>query len=445
MTAPTARSLAAEVLLRVSKEKAYAAAVLDAKLGSVQALEARDRALATELVYGALRTAAYLDERLSRYAPRGLGKIDAATLWNLRIAAYQILFLDRVPAFAAVTEAVSLVRSTRSAKLGGFVNALLRRLADEAKHGPPARLSDALFAAAPAWLQAGLDRALGEGGAREFLAARVAAPPLGLRITAAEDRETWRARLAEAAPHATVDLGTVAPSALLLRGAGDPRKLPGYDEGAWTIQEEGAQLVALSLGTHPGERVLDACAGRGNKTALLAEAVAPGGQVDAADLHPQKLERSKSELARLHVSAHATYAVDWSVGPGGVPEGYDRVLVDAPCSGVGTISRRPEIALFRTVDDVGALAASQTRIVLEAATRLRPGGALVYAVCSVLREEGEDVVERVLAAAPALLAAPFPDGPARRFAGPDDRTSFRLLPHRDGTDGYFLASFVRRN
>ncbi len=195
------------------------------------------------------------------------------------------------------------------------------------------------------------------------------------------------------------------------------------------MQEEGSQVAALALGARPGETVLDACAGRGNKTALLARAVGAGGAVDACDSSPAKLERLGEELARVGLRARATFAVDWSVGSGEVTGRYDRVLVDAPCSGVGTLRRRPEIALRRKPDDLGALARVQGGIALRAAEHVRPGGSLIYVVCSVLREEGEEVIDALLEALPDFE----PETPP-----------LRLLPHVHGTDGYFVATLVRR-
>ncbi len=200
-------------------------------------------------------------------------------------------------------------------------------------------------------------------------------------------------------------------------------------------------MVTLSLGASPGEAVLDACAGRGNKTALLAELVGATGAVDAADQHPQKLARLTSELARQGLSTRATFAVDWSVGSGDVPRTYDRVLVDAPCSGTGTIGRRPDLATRWRAAELAGLQDLQSLILVAAAERAKPGGTILYAVCSVLREEGEDVVARALERAPWLAPAPFAADPARALAG--DAPTLRLMPRTHGTDGYFLASFLR--
>jgi len=195
------------------------------------------------------------------------------------------------------------------------------------------------------------------------------------------------------------------------------------------------------LGARPGETVLDACAGRGNKTSLLARAVLPRGAVDACDLHASKLERLQAECARMGARPRATFAVDWTVGSGDVRDLYDRVLLDAPCTGIGTLRRRPDLALRRAKDDVALLAATQLAILSRAAEHVRPGGRLVYAVCSVLREEAEDVVAALLARLPGLRAARFDAAEARALAG--ESASFRLLPDVHKTDGYFLASFER--
>jgi 16S rRNA (cytosine967-C5)-methyltransferase len=266
---------------------------------------------------------------------------------------------------------------------------------------------------------------------------------LCLRVEHAEQRDAWIERLRAAAPGAVFELGTVSPLAILVRGAGDVRALPGFSEGSWSIQEEGSQLVGVAVGASPGDSVLDACAGRGNKSAVLARAVRDEGALDVADSQPDKLERLAKELARVGLAPRTTYAVDWAVGAGDCATSYDRVLVDAPCSGTGTIRRRPELLTRRQPENLVGLADLQRAIVVRVAERVRPGGRLLYAVCSVLREETEEVVASVLASVPALEPVPFDAAPAAKLAGPDGRT-LRLLPHVHGTDGYFLASLRKK-
>ncbi|HEY8078336.1 MAG TPA: transcription antitermination factor NusB [Labilithrix sp.] len=424
---PTARSVAADVIVRVVRDGAFAAAALDTELERNVQLELRDRALATELVYGALRLYAWLEERLARHASRGLGQLDVRVRAVLVIAAYQLLVLERVPAFAAVNEAVTQAREAKGAKVAGFVNAVLRKIAREPR---PSRdeLARAALACVEPSLRAALVRSLGEDDARDLVAV-TEPPPIGLRIDAAIEepsaRELWIGRLREARPEASIEAGRVSPLAIVVRGAGKIVELPGYAEGAWTPQEEGSQAIALLLGAQPGEVVLDACAGRGNKTGLLAKQVGPSGAVDAVDLHPKKLERLTSELRRIRVAPRATYAVDWSVGSGDVTGKYDRVIVDAPCSGTGTLRRRPEIVLRRSAADLASLSRLQRTILERTRALVRPGGTLVYAVCSVLREEAEEVVASCANANEMV-------------------ESIRLHPREHGTDGYFAARFVVR-
>jgi len=439
---PTARSIAAFVITRVFREEAFAAPVLDTALARYPEIDPRERALATEITYGALRTAPYLLAEIGRHASRGIGQVDSEVRAHLIVAGYQILFLDRVPAFAAVSEAVRLIKQARGQKLGAFANAVLRRLSENVPKDKAGSFTRAVVDSVAPWLKGALGRSLGDAGAAAFLTYS-APPPLCLRIRLGADRDGVIDRLSRSAPTgAVIEPGKISPLAILIRGGGDPRRLAGYEQGDFVIHEEGAQLVALALGARAGETVLDACAGRGNKTSLLAEAVGPTGAVDAADLYEQKLDRLREDLATLRLSPRATFAVDWTAGRGGVKEGYDRVLVDAPCSGVGTLRRRPEIALRREQEDLEAFARLQLKILLAAAPLVRPGGTVVYAVCSVLREEAENVVARATAEMPSLAAAAFPEGPARDLAG--EHTSLRLLPQVHGTDGYFIACLQRK-
>ncbi len=435
------RDIAAHVLARVEKQQAFAAAALESELARAVQLDARDRALTTELVYGSLRVQPWLASEIAPFVPRGMDKLDAAVRAHLVVAAYQLFFM-RVPAFAAVSEAVSAVRAARGERVSAVANAVLRKVAERAASMGETEREDAVFASAPAWMRAALERALSPEGARTFLRSGAEAPPVAMRVENASERTAWLERLRAAAPHARFEAGRVSPMAILAKGAGKPQKLPGWSEGAWAVQEEGAQLASLAVGAREGSTVLDACAGRGNKTAVLARAVGPSGNVDACDSSPAKLQRLGSELARLGLRARAPFPVDWTAGSGDVTGDYDCVLVDAPCTGVGTLRRRPEIALRRMNGDLEALTRTQVAIATRAAAHVRPGGSLVYVVCSVLCEEGEDVVDAIVRARPELAPAPFDVPEVRTIAG--DAPFFRLLPHVHGTDGYFVARLVRR-
>lgn len=426
----SARAVAARVVQRVLEDDAFVSEALDAELERTT-LEERDRALATELSYGVVRVLRTLSSRLEALAPRGVAKGDELARAHLLVAAYQLAFLDRIPAFAAINEAVEALRRLRGPRVAGFANAVLRRLADV----PAPAFDAALEESVEPWLFAALCRAVGRDAALGLLGVQSPQARRGLCVRlvgrAKSDPPPWAAA---ATP------GTLAPGALWLPPSGDLRRLPGYHEGHFVVQEEGAQWAALALGAQPGERVLDACAGHGQKTSLIAERVAPGGVVFANDVVPSKLDRLRREFERLHLRPPECFVADLTLGAGDLPGDMDRVLVDAPCTGTGTLRRRPEILRRLAEGDAARMAGRAVQLLEHAASRVRPGGRVLFVVCSVLREECEDVAERL---SEVLEPAPFDAPEARAVAGPD-AWQYRLLPTLHGTDGYFVASFVRR-
>ncbi len=440
--APTARSVAALAVARVLEENAFAAAALEAELSRAVQLEPRDRALCTELVYGSLRVFPWLEAQLDAFSRKPVADLPPDVRAHLAIAAYQVFF-TRVPAFAAVNDAVGAVRQSMGEKMSAFANAVLRKVSARAQTITQQERDDARLESLPTWLKTALIASVGDEAARALMGT-TEGPGSALRVEDRDARDAWIERLALERPSATFERGKVSPLAITARGGGRLEALGGYREGAWSIQEEGSQIVALALGARPGERVLDACAGRGNKTAVLARAVKDGGFVDACDVHPKKLVRLQEELARVGLSVNRTFAVDWSIGPGDVSDTYDRVLVDAPCSGSGTLRRRPEIALRRTENDLAQLRELQLAITLRASERVKPGGVLVYAVCSVLREESEDIVAELLTRQPLLEPAAL-DAPLLATVDPTALGQVRLMPHIHGTDGYFIAMFRARS
>ena len=386
MNERSSRGVAVRTIERVLADDAYASVVLDHELSKAQ-LPVRDRALASAIVYGSLRAYAFLDEAIRRELKRPDQPLDAYLKAALITAAYQLRFLDRVPAYAILDETVGLVRKKRGPKLSGFANAILRRLARRFESEP--RPSSDFFL--PAWL----DRALGErfGEAyRHDLDNSIPATSLRARV----DREALFERLKEARPKADLALGELSDDAILGRNLGDPRRLPGFDEGDFVVQEEGSQFIAQYVGARPGEAILDACAGRGGKTAILREAIGAESTLVAADLHEPRLSALEENFARLGLKAPALHTLDLTVGIGGLQEeSFDRVLVDAPCSGLGTIRRRPELLLRFDEASLRSLQETQRAILKNAARLVREGGALIYAVCSPLREEGAEIVREI--------------------------------------------------
>lgn len=421
--AATARGLAADVLVRVFRDGSFAAAALDAALER-QALSRADRALATELVYGVLRTEPALTARIARFAKKL--PTDLEVRCHLLVGAYQIELLDRVPVHAAVNEAVQLARRGRDARVGGFVNAVLRKVVHLAKSAPLSQ-EEAAWLSTPEWLRARLVAAVGEVEARALVSPVTReAPTIRLR--------PGRRLPADAAMDFEPALR--CPEAYRYRAGGDPRRLPSFEAGDFLVQELGAQLLARMLEPREGERVLDVCAGRGHKTSILGD-LEPGAEVTAADVHTHKVTALGAEMKRLGLHVK-TLVHDFRLPlPEELRGTFDAVLVDAPCTGVGTLRRRPEIRLRLDQGDPARLAALQVNILRTALGALRPGGRLVYATCSVLPEECEGVLERVSDLAETLAL------PAD-LAGGEGMTSTRLLPLKDGTDGYFVAGLGRR-
>jgi 16S rRNA (cytosine967-C5)-methyltransferase len=376
------------VLERVTDKAAYASRALDAELTRAR-LDPRDSALATEIVYGTLRVLPALDKTIRAQLSHVEARLDGFVHATLRTAAYQLAHLGRLPSHAIVDEAVAQVRAKRGPKLAGFVNAVLRKLANLRPANPEPPRTMVL----PEWVERVLARDIGPERLARFLAP--GGPPALCLRAESQPRDGLLAQLRAALPTAEVEAATLSPLGVCARRAGSPRALPGYGTGGFSVQEEGAQLVALALGAAPGERIADVCAGHGGKTTLLARRVGPTGHVTALDRDERKLQQIPAELDRLGLPRERVdlQAVDLSVGLGGISELYDRVLVDAPCTGLGTLQRRPELLLRLTPEDPARLAALQLSILQRAAALVSVGGVLGYAVCSPANAEGKGVSE----------------------------------------------------
>lgn len=407
-------------MLRVWQEDAFAAAVLSSELDQSR-LSAADRGLATEITYGVLRTEAYLRARLGRFTK--VERAKPAVLVHLLIGAYQLDFLDRIPPHAAVSEAVQEARA-EGKHAAGFVNAVLRKVASD----PSGRLAreEAIWTSAPAWLRKRLLRDFGEAEARALVVPSDAAAL------------TLRLRPGRALPADLAVSPTWLPGAFRFDAGGDPRRHPAFERGDFVVQELGSQAVAACAGARPNLSVLDACAGRGQKTACLLDA---GASVVATDLHEHKLRALETELMRLGLSVE-TRVHDWTTPPPPELAGrFDVVLLDAPCTGTGTLRRRPEILRRLEPGSAARLSELQRTLVQNAAQALRPGGILVFATCSVLSEEGEDAVRSIPElSAVELNAVALPWVPPQASAG---SSTVRLLPSRTGSDGYFVAALAR--
>jgi len=436
-----ARWEALAVLLRVERDRAFADLALGHALTRA-GLDARDAALTSEIVYGTLRWRRHLDWRLAPHCARPLSALDPWVRALLRLTAYQVLFLDRVPRWAAVDEAVSLARHKgRGRGPADFVNAVLRALTREA--APPALPEGAVEALGtrlsfPDWLTARWLGRLGERDAEALMAALNERPPVTVRANALRlsrddlARRLREVELAETRPTPLAPEGLVVERGAVAQGAT-------FAEGLCTVQDEASMLIARLLEPRPGELIADVCAAPGTKATHLAELMGDRGRIVALDPQAARLRLLDRACARLGI-----HVIETHPGPAGTLAPRWRaqcagVLVDAPCSNLGVLRRNPEVKWRREPADLGRSARTQLEILEAAAGMVAPGGRLVYATCSLEPEENAEVVGRFLAARPDWR----PDTPREFPVAPDPGGFVRCLPHLHGTDG-FTAIRLRR-
>ncbi len=421
------RMLALRVIRRVTEEGAYSNLALAAELRR-SGLPRRDRGFATDLVNGTLRKVIPLDRTIASAASRPLTEIDPPALALLRLGAYQLLVAGVAP-HAAVAETVALA----SARHRGFVNAVLRRLS-HTRSEPPAGDDDeaiSLRTGLATWAVGELRRLLPPEEVEPAASALASPASLAIRVNRCRvesDRLLAALRDAGLEP----EMGRLHPDAVRVPG-GRVTRLPGFAEGWFAVQDEASVMVVAAADVRSGERVLDACAGPGGKAAHLACVAQPGGTVVAADVRPARSRLVARSAERLGVPV-VVLAQD--ARRPALREGFDAVVVDAPCSGVGAARRRPELLWRPSNSDLARLARLQVAILAGVADLVRPEGRLVYSVCTFPRAETDAAVRAFLAKRTDFTAAdvPGPDGPA---------PTHRLWPHRHGTDAMFIAGFRR--
>lgn len=409
---------------RVTDDGAYSNRLLPALLVRSE-LESRDRDLAVELSYGTLRRLLSVDFALRPLVARPLRRASPPARAALRLGAYQLLF-TRIPPHAAVGETVGLIEAGERP----FVNAVLRRLATEEVRWPEGHTDDAVSVRTglAAWAVGELRRLLPPDEVEPAAEGLARQAPLTLRANPCRAPEGEPERSLRAAG-VVPERGRVHPRSVRLQG-GRPDRLPGFDEGWFAVQDEASSWVVDVLDPGVGDAVLDVCAAPGGKAADIA---CRSGEVVAADLSEPRLRLVAEVASRLGVTARLI--VQDAARPA-LRRGFDRVLVDAPCSGIGAARRRPELLWRPERRLLSSLARLQVRLASGAAALLRPGGVLVYSVCTFPRAETEAALRALEAKVPGLRPYPFP--------GPDGASgsTARLWPHRHGTDAMFVARLV---
>ena len=441
---PNAREMALQILLAAEGRGAYSDRLLDTKLREAN-LKPADSALVTALVQGTLRRRALLDHHLNAFTGGGIDGIPAPIRAALRLGAFQILCLTRIPESAAVDESVELAKRYGHPGTAGLVNAVLRRLARGDRAPLPDPAVDPVAALAvihshPAWLVA---RWVGRYGAEEaakLMEADNTEPYVCVRPNLHRIRLAALVEALRAEGHSTTPAPNGGPVLIVERGFVAARS-PLFRQGLLTLQDEAESVVVSILDPKPGDRVLDLCAAPGGKTSQIAERIAPGGILVALERHPSRARALRENLIdRLRLPEVGVVCGDGAHPPFAKP--FDRVLVDAPCSGLGVLRRRADARWRKDEASILELAGTQRGLLDGAAPLVRAGGVLVYSVCSLEPEETDEIVESFLKTHPEFGREPvrpyLPSG--FQSAEPD----FRAYPHRHGTDGVFAARFVRR-
>ncbi len=441
MSTSPARAAAFDILVRIERQDAYASELLHSK--QYAELSPADHGLATELVMGVLRWQSLLDAEIARFSNTAVHKLDIEVLMALRLAAYQLLFLDRIPKRAAVHESVELVKRARKGSAAPFANAVLRKLAgsptthsaaedETAEPVNAAELSQKL--AHPKWLVERWVRRFGLERARQICSYDQHAPAAAVRLADAGVEAELKREGIELAP------GQLLASARRVR-AGNVSRTPVFAEGRVTIQDEASQLVALLLGK--GSKILDCCAAPGGKTRVLAERN-PGASIVALELHPHR-----ARLLRKLVSAGNVEVINSDVLEFAASASFDCVLADVPCSGTGTLAHNPEIKWRLKAEDLADLQRRQSDILRAAMRQVAEGGRLLYSTCSLEPEENEQVVGYALSGETAFHVLDCREELERLRAGrelawssPDsliDGRFLRTIPGVNPCDGFFVA------
>ncbi|WP_419873024.1 16S rRNA (cytosine(967)-C(5))-methyltransferase RsmB [Candidatus Pristimantibacillus sp. PTI5] len=454
--AKSPRELAMDTLVKVAQTGAYSNLQLNRTLQDA-GLQRADAGLVTELVYGTIQRQATLDYWLSRFVSKGLHKLEPWVHQLLRMSAYQLLYLDRIPAHAAVNEAVTIAKKRGHSGISGMVNGVLRSIdrgrselqALDIKHADPV-VQIALRHSYPEWLVSRWVTAYGEEKAEAICAAGNEHPHTSLRANRLKvSREEAIALLKEAGFEA--EPSVIAPAGITVQRGGNLADSDGFREGLWSVQDESSMLVAEVVAPKAGMQVLDCCAAPGGKSTHLAELMDGKGKVWANDLHAHKRDLIVSQSERLKLrNVEATTEDALKLADRFKPHSMDAVLLDAPCSGFGVIKRKPEIKWTKTAGDVSDIAAVQQRLLNAVCDLVRPGGVLVYSTCTIEKDENEQQVARFLQEHPEFeLDRNWPEAIVDQLmkAGAIDEHfdgQAQLLPQHFDSDGFYIARMVKR-
>lgn len=441
-----ARIVAVKTLYDIDEKKAYSNIKLNEYFKKYD-LSSIDRAFASEIVYGTIRWRMKIDYLIKKFSKPKLRDINKWTLNCIRAAVYQIYFMDRVPEFAAVNQAVEISK-IKDKRSSAFVNGVLRNILrnkDEFNNIKEKDVTKRLSIeySHPEWMVKKFIKSYGEKFSRELMDANNKSPELSVRVNTLK---TNRERIIELLSRKDVEVkGRPIEEGLILRGFSSLEKSEEMSTGLITIQDESSMLVAKILEPMPGERIMDLCSAPGGKTTHIAQLMKNKGEIIAFDIHEHKLELVKSNAKRLGIDIIRTHLNDASVYQEKFNEYADRVLIDAPCSGIGLLRKKPEIRWNLSEEDIYKLEKIQYDIIKNGAKYVKKGGILVYSTCTITEEEDENILNRFLNEHNNFEIVDICSLLPKEITSSTCRNGYiKLFPNTHSTDGFFIAKLKRK-
>lgn len=449
MAVDAAREAALKILFEVNEKGAYSNIALNRHLES-SGLQGVDRAFATELVYGVLKWRLALDHVIENFSSVKLKKISPWIMNILRLGVYQLLYTSRVPESAACNESVKLAAKHGHRASSGFVNALLRNVAKNRDRLEPAEdMADrvpylSVKYSHPEWMVRKFTDLFGDGFTESLLKADNEVPEFSVRVNSLRTTAGELIRDLEAEGVGAVP-GKYLDEALILKNPSAVARLEAFKKGLFQVQDESSMLAAKALDPKPGEFVLDACSAPGGKATHVAQLMQNRGAVLARDVFEHKTKLVMSAAARLGIDIIRTEVYDSSLPDEAHAGKFDRILLDAPCTGLGIMRRKPEIRWSREAEDEKAVTELQLKLIKAVSSALKPGGTMVYSTCTILPRENRELVRRFLEEDGAFdLDDITPYIPEKLKGYAEEKGMLQLYPNRDGIDGFFIARLRKR-